>query len=207
MMKWNFTVREPDGSARCYFKFTRQNGFTMVEVLMSLVLLAIGAALSLPAFNAMTEKRQVTNGAEQIMAFLNSAQTEAIRQNSTVTVSYGRTADDSWCIGAVLGATACDCTETVVTETDFCAIDGATRIINNTMVGNQKLVTAMTGTSPYSYDPVRGILLDLTDSLVVSMSSNNGNYLLDLNVNNTGQVDLCSKNSAHAVPGFAVCPE
>jgi type IV fimbrial biogenesis protein FimT len=182
-----------------------QAGFTMVEILIVMVLLAIGTALSLPSFNAMVEKRRVINGAEQIMAFVDSARNEAIMRNQVVTVSYARSASDSWCIGVVVGATACDCTEVDSTVADYCAIDDAPRIINNTMVGNTDLVTAMVGTSPYSFDPIRGLMVDLTDSLVVAMSSTQGNYLIDLAVNKTGQVSICSKNSDHAVPGFPVC--
>ena len=184
----------------------RQSGFTMVEVMMSLILVAITAALSLPSYREMVEKRQLTNGAEQIMAFVNSAQMEAMKQNSIVTVSYARTADNNWCFGATLGATACDCNETTSTETDFCAIDTAQRVITNANTGNINLLKAITGDGAYSFDPVRGILTDLDDSLAVEMSSNNQNYQLNLTVSNTGQAILCSKDSSHEVPGYGVCP-
>ena len=185
---------------------SRQSGFTIIELMMSLVLLAIGTALSLPSYREMMEKRQLTHGAEQIMAFVNSAQSEAIKQNQIVTVSYVRTGDANWCVGAIVGAAACDCRETVVTETDYCAIDSALRILNNANVGNTNLVKSMTGDGAYSFDPVRGIFTDLNDSLVVAMSSNSEDYKLDLTVSNTGQAILCSNDVDHSVPGYKVCP-
>jgi len=186
--------------------FSSQSGFTIIELMMSLVLLAIGAALSLPSYRAMMEKRQLTHGAEQIMAFVNSAQSEAVKQNRIVTVSYVRTGDANWCVGAITGAAACDCRETVVTETDYCAIESAPRILNNSHVGNTDLVKSMTGDGAYSFDPIRGIFTDLHDSLVVAMSSNSADYKLDLKVSHTGQVILCSSDADHAVPGYKVCP-
>jgi prepilin-type N-terminal cleavage/methylation domain-containing protein len=188
--------------------FSSQSGFTIIELMMSLVLLAIGAALSLPSYRAMMEKRQLTHGAEQIMAFVNSAQSEAIKQNRIVTVSYVRSGDANWCVGAITGAAACDCRETVVTEADYCAIEAAPRILNNSHVGNTDLVKSMTGggvDSAYSFDPIRGIFTDLDDSLVVAMSSNSADYKLDLMVSNTGQAILCSHDTDHSVPGYKVC--
>jgi type IV fimbrial biogenesis protein FimT len=174
--------------------------------MLSIVLLAIGTALSLPSYREMVEKRQLTHGAEQIMAFVNSAQSEAMKRNQVVTVSYARAADDDWCVGAVVGASACDCTEDSSGDPDYCAIDSAPRIITNENVGNTELVKAIAGDGAYSFDPVRGIFSDLDDSLVVQMSSNDGNYLLNLTVSNTGQVIVCSNDSSHTVPGYGVCP-
>lgn len=182
------------------------SGFTIVELMLSVVLLAIGAALSLPSYREMVEKRQLTHGAEQIMAFVNSAQSEAMKRNQVVTVSYSRTADDDWCVGAVVGATACDCTEESAGEPDFCAIDSAPRIITNENVGNTELVKSIAGDGAYSFDPIRGIFVDLDDSLMVQMSSNDENYQLNLTVSNTGQVIVCSNDSSHTVPGYGVCP-
>ena len=182
------------------------SGFTIVELMLSVVLLAIGAALSLPSYREMVEKRQLTHGAEQIMAFVNSAQSEAMKRNQVVTVSYARAADNDWCVGAVVGATACDCTEESSGEPDYCAIDSAPRIITNDNVGNTELVKSITGDGAYSFDPIRGILIDLDDLLVVQMSSNDENYQLNLTVSNTGQVIVCSNDSSHTVPGYGVCP-
>ena len=191
---------------RSAYPFPRQCGFTMVELLISLTLLAIGAALSIPSYVEMVEKRQLTHGAEQIMAFVNSAQGEAVKMNQIVTVSYARAAADDWCVGATSGVAACDCMETVVTESDYCAIKSAPRIINNTDAGNTNLVTGMTGDGAYSFDPIRGIFTDLDDSLVLAMSSDSGSYQLDLVVTNTGQAILCSQDDSHRVPGYKVCP-
>ncbi|MGH8035385.1 MAG: GspH/FimT family pseudopilin [Lysobacterales bacterium] len=173
--------------------------------MMSLVLLAIGAALSLPSYREMVEKRQLTHGAEQIMAFVNSAQGEAQKQNQVLTVSYSRADDDDWCVGATLGATACDCAEPDDSKPDFCAINTAPWRITNENALNNKLVKSITGDGAYSFDPIRGILVDPSDTLVVEMRSNNEDYRLDLMVNITGQVSLCSKDASHSVPGYKVC--
>src|SRR6056297_1341682 len=82
----------------------RQRGFSVVELMISVTLVAIGAALALPSYRDMVEKRQVTNGAEQLASFINTAQGLAMKTNRVVTVSWWRNADDEWCIGATDGA-------------------------------------------------------------------------------------------------------
>lgn len=207
MMKRIFSLRPVRNLPPNALPRSPQTGFTVVEVMMSLILLAIGATLSLPSYREMVEKRQLTHGAEQIMAFVNSAQAEAMKQNQLLTVSYAREDDDDWCVGATLGADACDCAELVATEADYCAIDAAPWRITNEHAGDTELVKSLDGDGAYTIDPVRGIFVDLDDALVVEMRSDSEDYRLDLLVSSTGQVNLCSRDATHAVPGYAVCPD
>jgi hypothetical protein len=48
--------------------------------------------------------------------------------------------------------------------------------------------------------------MDLDDSLTVELRSPSEDFRLNLMVNNTGRVILCSQDSEHAVPGYATCP-
>lgn len=206
MQKRNFCATPQPFQARQAVVCSRQAGFTVIELMISLVLLAVAAALSLPSYRDMIEKRQLTHGAEQIMAFVNSAQLEATRRNSSVTISWSRTADNNWCFGTTLGATACDCTETNPAETDFCAVDNTPSVISNLNVGSRDLLKSVSGDDDYTFDPVRGIFDDFTNDLTVEMSSDSQSYALNLVVNRTGQAILCSKDDNHKVPGYGICP-
>jgi type IV fimbrial biogenesis protein FimT len=174
--------------------------------MMSVVLLAIGTALALPSYRDMVEKRQVTNGAEQVASFINTTQGVAMKTNRVVTISYARADVDDWCIGAISGATPCDCRVTDDTAVNYCEIASEPFIINNSHTGNRDLLHAMTGDGAYAFDPVRGLFTDLADSLTLEMRSQSEDFRLDLMVNNTGRVILCSPNSSHAVPGYEPCP-
>ena len=63
--------------------FSHFRGFTLIEVLMSVTLMGIGIALALPSYRDMVEKRQVTNAAEQLAAFVNSVQGAAMAAAET----------------------------------------------------------------------------------------------------------------------------
>lgn len=190
---------------------SRHRGFTLVEVMMSIVLVGIGAALALPSYRDMVEKRQVTNGAEQVASFINSAQGVAMKVNRIVKVSWDHVDDDEWCVGATIVDDVtddpCDCTG-ADDGVPACEIDGEAFVLNQSHAGNRDLMHDMGNedTGSYTFDPVRGFSPDLTNELTFAMRSPSGDFRINLMVNQTGRVILCSGDSSHAVPGYEPCP-
>ena len=183
----------------------QHRGFTLVETMMSVVLMGIMAVLALPSFSEMAEKRYLTNGAEQLAAFLNSVQAESVHRNQIVTISYARTNNATWCVGAALGETACDCAQATPTELDYCTIESAPMVLDEGDVGDRDLVKSMTGDGAYAFEPIRGLFVDSSDLLLLELESEGGAYKLDLTVNNNGNISLCSKDTDHKVPGYQIC--
>lgn len=186
--------------------YRSQCGFTIIEVLVAVVLLAIGTALAIPSYVSMVEKRQLTSAAEQLVSFVNATQGVASRTNQIVTVSFNHDGYDDWCVGATMGPDACDCEETVATESDFCEIDSEPYVLNQDVASAPELMHGMSGAAAYSFDPVRGIFIEMDDSVTLEMHARSRDYKLNMLVNSTGRVTLCSKDSAHAVPGYDLCP-
>ncbi|MBT8053863.1 MAG: prepilin-type N-terminal cleavage/methylation domain-containing protein [Xanthomonadales bacterium] len=185
---------------------SHQQGFSLVEIMMTVVLLAIGMALAIPSYRDMVEKRQVTNGAEQLASFINTAQGVAMKTNQVVTVSYDHTDENEWCIGAITGTTPCECTQTDTAATDFCQIASQPFILSNAQTNDLELMHNISGDGAYAFDPIRGLFMDLNDGLTVELRSPSEDFRLNLVVNSTGRVILCSDDSSHAVPGYATCP-
>jgi len=185
---------------------SRQRGFTLVEIMMTFVLLAVSAALAIPSYRDMIEKRQLTNAAEQLASFVNVAQTISSRTNQVVTVSFNHDNANDWCIGATMGATACNCEETDASASTYCEIDSQPFVLNAGLANEADLMQDIKGDGAYSFDPIRGFLIDTNDSLTMEMQTKSGDYKLNLVVNSTGRVTLCSGDSSHAIPGYGVCP-
>ena len=185
----------------------RTRGFSLVELLMSVLLLAIGAAVALPSYRDMVEKRQVTNGAEQLASFVNIAQGTAMKLNRVVTVSWSHTDSNDWCIGAIDSETACDCTVTTWSSDSYCKIASDTYKLSDDIATERGLVHQIVGgdDSAYAFDPVRGLFTDLDDTLTMELRSRSGDYRLNLVVNNAGRVTVCSPAEEYAIPGYKEC--
>jgi type IV fimbrial biogenesis protein FimT len=196
MIRNNLSANSRDSSP----SFSRYRGFTMVEVVMSVVLISIGTTLAIPSYVDMVEKRRLTNSAEQLASFISSAQSISTRTNQIVTVSYERAHHDEWCIGASLSVNECDCDD--VSSETYCEIDAQPFVLDESLSNGSELMHSINGGS-YSFDPVRG----LSDgTLTMELHSDSRDFRLDLLVNNTGRVILCSNNYSDAVPGYDVCP-
>lgn len=181
------------------------NGFTVIELMLVLVVVGSIVALALPSYSTVLEKRQVTSGAEQLSAFLSAAQLEAVKRNENITLSYSRTDSDTWCLGSISGVTACDCTETVPTAAGACVIDSQLRVFTDANLNYPAIMNGMQGDGAFAYDPVRGLLVDLTDALTLELVSRTGKYALNVQLSVTGRLKTCSKDSSTKVPGYDEC--
>lgn len=180
-------------------------GFTLIELVIVLVITAIGVALAVPTFRAVVEKRQLTRSAEAIATFMNLSQSEAVKRNEDISVNIRRTDHDTWCIGAIAGATACDCSETTTTDPLFCDIDDVPyRITQADVISNPtyELMHRMevngtaTSNSSFTFDPIRGTLLNL-ETVNIQVHTNEGSgtsreYQLEVDVLPTGRVSICT---------------
>lgn len=102
--------------------FHKKNGFTIIELMVTLAVLAIIFAIAAPSFSGLTERRKLNGAAEKLFTDLLFAKTEAIKRNTSIRVSFtGNGA--TWCYGLAVNS-ACDCTAS------DCTIDGVLHVTN-----------------------------------------------------------------------------
>ena len=186
-------------------------GFTLVELLVTLAVLAIIAALAVPSYQDFVQKRQITSAAEQITSFIGEARSEAIRRNDNVTVTFNRTSATNWCLGARLGTAACDCSATpsdcqmipsppnnnfpveVITSDGF-----------NLIELDSASTTAGAGSS-MTFEPVRGIAADTGDTASLRFSTENDKLEFGVDVSVLGKAQACNPDSSKKVTGYPAC--
>ena len=201
----------------------RNKGFTLIELMIVGVIIAIGLALAVPTYQDTVQKRRVTAAAESIASFLTLVQGEAIKRNETIAISVKRASSGAtWCAGAMIRTAAtdhCDCEETTATENDHCDFNpggaGDPRVINHVGFESFTMNSSRAGALAsndfnFNFDPVRGVkVLDsgLVDgnSHQVTLLSKNTKYSLLVDISVTGRIRVCNPDSNKKVPGFKSC--
>lgn len=83
---------------------TPNRGFTLVELVVTVLLIAILAALAAPSFRGFIADQQVRTAANDLLVALNYARSEAIKRNNSVTLqAVGGGWSEGWKATATVG--------------------------------------------------------------------------------------------------------
>lgn len=172
----------------------RGSGFTLVELLITVTVLAVLMALAAPSFSDFFEKARLRGAVDDIVALMNRARAEAVKRDRNVAVSLGGTSA-AWCVGANAAAepganamagaaVACDCT-----NGGQCLIGGERLVV---AAGDRfRGVSLDTTAGTLVFDRKLGTLQNIVVGAAITASSESGRYALQFQVQPLGHVDVC----------------
>lgn len=170
-----------------------QRGFTLIEMVVTIVVFGILLAIAVPPFMSLMDSIRVKRAGDAVSAFLVNAKSEAIKRNVTVRVIVQESSSGAnWCLGMTTAST-CDC----MTQ-DACLIDGVERKIASTLFKNVTLDDPDDG-HVFSFSPLRGAV---GGNDTVELESGNG-VQLDVVVASYGRIRLCSPDGSAG--GYPTC--
>jgi prepilin-type N-terminal cleavage/methylation domain-containing protein len=176
--------------------FSANKGFTVIELMIAVAVIAIITSLALPSYRSLIEKRQVTSGAQQLSAFMSAAQSEAIKRNREVALTC--TLETGQC-------------EALVLARDDDEEDESLRTLVFANLKAEVVAVSYDGADEQVvFDPVRGMLIpqDVDPSPIeIQLSSAQGEYALNVTMLATGRVTMCSDGvrASKVVPGYNIC--
>jgi type IV fimbrial biogenesis protein FimT len=174
----------------------RAGGFTMIELMIVVALVAIVLALAAPSFTTTLAKNRAQGVASELGTDLQYARSEAVQRNAPVRVIFG---SDCYTIHTV-GTT--DATSCVALGTGAEALKSVTVPVGTATLG----FISNNAKAFIEFDPVRGMAVDAAGADAsghITVSSSAGNWQLRADVTNMGRVKNCSPNSS--IPGMPAC--
>lgn len=75
-----------------------EHGFTLVELLITLVVAAIVLGLAVPSFQITLENNRLVTQVNEVVASVNLARSEAIKRGNNVTLTTAAGFQNGWCV-------------------------------------------------------------------------------------------------------------
>ena len=187
-----------------------QSGFTLIELMVTLAVFAILAALSAPSFARMIEKSRLRGAADDVVNLIGIARSEAVKRQRNVDVAFNTS---TWCVGAnrasdpaSLGAptpnaSACDCT-----TASSCVLEGQQSVV--TPPAGSGVTAALTGSATdFIFSGQLGTVLpiDTAPPGPLTLTSSSGDFALQISISPLGQVTTCIPSGKLLISGFPSC--
>ncbi len=161
-------------------------GFTLIELMISVALIAIIASLAAPSFTTMIATQRIKGLANEIMTDLSFAKMESVQKNQCIAVDF-----------STQGYT--------ITQLTTCAATTGTAIktVNNISDSNNSFSPSSGSTYlGIKFEPVRTTATITGTDLVIS-NTNASTRSLKIVVSTMGRAEICSPNAT--ITGFKPC--
>lgn len=165
-------------------------GFTLIELMLTIVVMAILLAIAVPSFNNLSQKYRLKGAAERLSSEMQFARSLSVSRNTSVSVDVKGGAD--WCLGISANG-ACDCS-----ADGSCLVDSKERTVN---ASDFEGVQMDNGDFAVVFGGVRG-LPDAPQEFSLSKAGN----ALNVNLTGLGSVRICSPTGDTNIGGYAECP-
>ena len=163
----------------------RKNGFTLIELIVTVAIVAILAIIATPSLSAFIDQRRLEAGVEGVVDMIQTAKSEAIKRSANTTLTVSTTAP--WFVGVAATGTAC-------TSTANCL---------RSVSANECKTCSIVSTTASSIVYTRRGLPEPLSTVTLVLESGQGKQV-QVNVTPLGMVSTCTPASARA-GGYPTC--
>lgn len=160
------------------FGVLRQCGFTLIELMVAIVVLAIVASMAIPSLTEMMERRRLINATEAIYGDMQNARSEALKRSLQIVTNI-----QSGCL-------------TVADK-----LVSPTFVLSNTCMAAFPSINMVTTRPTIYFDRVRGITNPTGGGGTITLTSSNG-LVTKVVISGFGRVRVCSPTK---IGGYPTC--
>ncbi|MBT5230749.1 MAG: prepilin-type N-terminal cleavage/methylation domain-containing protein [Methylococcales bacterium] len=185
------------------------NGFTLLELIISMTIAAILMGIAIPALESFIQNKRLIGAAENVQAQLQHAQSEAIQIGQDVHVVFTDTSPSNWCVGLDVDNTpeTPDCNCNTATNCGISAPGSSNRLLflrsnqfKNVLISNISFGAAAGKT--VTFNSVRATAeTTLGTARNGSLQLSISNKSMQVNVSRLGRSSVCSDD----ITGYPAC--
>lgn len=179
-------------------------GFTLIELMITIVVLAILVAIAIPSFAGAVDRRRISDATEAVAKQVQQARMSAIETNRRITMVI-QGSDDNWCFGLTDDPT-CDCAvadscripfsvDANIQPTDYEEVVGRGAQFRGVILDSAPALM--------SFEPRLGVRDDLGNPTEAIILGSARGLEARIVVNRLGRVATCSPDE---ISGMAECP-
>lgn len=199
----------------------KQGGFTLIELMVTLVVMVILAIIAVPNFADYMQKARVRGVADNVTNLLARARAAAVKTNMPISV-LAKGSGTAWCIGArqpaepsawalrpsTAASCACD------TAPGTCQVENESLLVASTDLNDGQRPSLSVVDFDFSYTPKLGGVSDngapakafLADAASnLQITSPNGRYVVNVVVTPLGQSYVCVPSDKPPFFGYRSC--
>ena len=198
-------------------------GFTLIELMITIVVVGIIVSLAAPSFRDLVERKHLEGAVEAVLEQLEFTRSQAIKRSKSMLVDFKVNGVD-WSIGVTDKMDGCEAEEDDLSDEDACTVDydNDEATSDNVLVritgGDYKNITmsqATAFTTPVTlnecttttgdqgcFDYVQGLAREGE----YEFTSSNNTYTLRVRVSRLGHPSICFPKGKKSVAGYEECP-
>lgn len=163
----------------------QHTGFTLLETMIVVAIIAILAAMAAPSFSSLLEKQRITGAAEAVLADLRWARAESIKRNRNVRAIF--TTGSSWSYTIISDSNS----NGTFGDTVSGVADETIKSVNGSDFTATSLAAAsFSGVAYATFDPARGT------ASAGGVKIDTTNLKLKVNVSILGRISICTRDGS-----------
>ena len=174
----------------------RVMGVTLIELLVTVAVLAILATVAFPSFIDMLQRNRISGVAQNIYAELQRARAAAIKLDAPVYV-YSGPSGASWCVALSSVVSGCDCDSCTLNENGV----AQSYVVRAEDYPNVSLVPPVEN-GTFGFDPDLGMVTPSSSGLFQFTLDS---MALNVQFSRLGRFNICYPNGGSAVMGYEEC--
>jgi type IV fimbrial biogenesis protein FimT len=200
------------GEKSMHMRF-RQKGVTLIELMVTIAVLAVLATLAAPSFADFRERQALRGVADNFVAAIGLAKEEAVKRDSYVRVDFKPFGTNGVCMGAVTvssgsATSGCDCASNAASCTVALFPENVNDLQKVQVVGSVTLndVDINYGAgNGFVIDPKTATLYDINSGGKLTLFTSRG-YRAAVQVNAMARPTVCTPTDAvKSLPGIQTC--